>query len=43
MRQELETLKEAQSGHNPMDVSLTDNNSDLNSERAKKRSKKNVN
>ena len=25
MRQELEALKEAQSGHNPMDVSLTDN------------------
>ena len=25
MRQELEALKEAQSGPNPMDVSLTDN------------------
>ena len=34
MRQELEVLKEAQSGHNPMDVSLTDN-SDLNCERKK--------
>ena len=31
MRQELETLKEAQSGPNPMDVSLTDN-ADLNRE-----------
>ena len=25
MRQELEVLKEAQNGHNPMDLSLTDN------------------
>ena len=25
MHQELEALKEAQNGHNPMDVSLTDN------------------
>ena len=31
MHQELEALKEAQNGHNPMDVSLTDN-SDLNRE-----------
>ena len=34
MRQELEALKEAQSGPNPMDVSLTDN-VDLNCERDK--------
>ena len=34
MRQELEALKEAQSGPNPMDVSLTDN-ADLNCERDK--------
>ena len=34
MRQELEALKEAQSGPNPMDVSLTDN-TDLNCERDK--------
>ena len=34
MRQELEALKEAQSGPNPMDVSLTDN-ADLNRERDK--------
>ena len=34
MHQELETLKEAQNGHNPMDVSLMDN-SDLNHERKK--------
>ena len=34
MRQELESLKEAQSGPNPMDVSLTDN-ADLNHERDK--------
>ena len=34
MRQELETLKEAQSGPNPMDISLTDN-ADLNHERDK--------
>ena len=34
MRQELETLKEAQNGHNPMDVSLTDD-TDLNREREK--------
>ena len=34
MRQELEALKEAQNGHNPMDVSLTDN-TDLNCEREK--------
>ena len=34
MRQELETLKEAQSGPNPMDVSLTDN-VDLNREHDK--------
>ena len=34
MRQELEALKEAQSGPNPMDVSLTDN-ADLNHERDK--------
>ena len=34
MRQELEALKEAQNGHNPMDVSLTDN-TDLNREREK--------
>ena len=34
MRQELEALKEAQSGPNPMDVSLTDN-VDLNRERDK--------
>ena len=40
MRQELETLKEAQSSHNPMDVSLTDNNSDLNSECKKAEQKK---
>ena len=32
MRQELETLKEAQSGPNPMDFSVTDNE-DLNRER----------
>ena len=31
MHQELESLKEAQNGHNPMDVSLTDN-TDLNRE-----------
>ena len=34
MRQELEALKEAQSGPNPMDVSLTDN-ADLNCGRDK--------
>ena len=34
MCQELEALKEDQNGHNPMDVSLTDN-SDLNRERKK--------
>ena len=34
MRQELEALKEAQSGPNPMDISLTDN-TDLNLERDK--------
>ena len=34
MYQELEGLKEAQNGHNPMDVSLTDN-TDLNREREK--------
>ena len=34
MHQELESLKEAQSGPNPMDVSLTDN-ADLNRERDK--------
>ena len=34
MRQELEALKEAQSGHNPMDVSLMDN-IDINCERKK--------
>ena len=34
MCQELEALKEAQSGHNPMDVSLTDN-IDVNREREK--------
>ena len=34
MRQELEALKEAQSGPNPMDISLTDN-TDLNRERDK--------
>ena len=34
MHQELEALKEAQSGPNPMDVSLTDN-ADLNHERDK--------
>ena len=34
MRQELEALKEAQSGPNPMDISLTDN-ADLNRERDK--------
>ena len=34
MSQELESLKEAQSGPNPMDVSLTDN-ADLNRERDK--------
>ena len=34
MRQELEALKEAQSGPNPMDVSLTDY-TDLNCERDK--------
>ena len=34
MRQELEALKEAQNGHNPMDVSLTDN-TNLNHERKK--------
>ena len=34
MHQELEALKEAQNGHNPMDISLTDN-SDLNRERKK--------
>ena len=32
MRQELEALKEPQNGHNPMDVSLMNNNSDLNHE-----------
>ena len=31
MHQELEALKEAQNGHNPMDVSLTDN-TDVNCE-----------
>ena len=36
---ELEALKEAQSGHNPMDVSLMDN-SDLNREREKAELKK---
>ena len=35
LQQELEALKEAQNGHNPMDVSLMDNNSDLNRERKK--------
>ena len=35
MRQELESLKEVKNGHNPMDVSLTDNNNDLNLEREK--------
>ena len=34
MHQELEALKEAQNSHNPMDISLTDNNSDLNREKA---------
>ena len=34
MHQELEALKEAQSSHNPMDVSLTDN-IDVNRERKK--------
>ena len=34
MHQELEALKEAQNGHNPMDISLMDN-SDLNREREK--------
>ena len=34
MRQELEALKQAQSGPNPMDVSLTDN-ADLNRKRDK--------
>ena len=34
MRQELEALKEAQTGPNPMDISLTDN-ADLNRERDK--------
>ena len=34
MRQELEALKEAQSGPNPMDISLTDK-VDLNRERDK--------
>ena len=34
MHQELEALKEAQNGHNPMDISLTDN-TDLNREREK--------
>ena len=34
MHQELEALKEAQSGPNPMDISLTDN-ADLNHERDK--------
>ena len=34
MHQELEALKETQSGPNPMDVSLTDN-ADLNRERDK--------
>ena len=34
MHQELEALKEAQNGHNPMDVSLMDN-TDLNRERKK--------
>ena len=34
MCQELEALKEAQNGHNPMDVSVTDN-ADLNREREK--------
>ena len=34
MRQELEALKEAQSGPNPMDFSVTDNE-DLNRERDK--------
>ena len=34
MRQELEALKEAQNGHNPMDISLMDN-IDLNHEREK--------
>ena len=34
MHQELEALKEVQNGHNPMDISLTDN-TDLNRERKK--------
>ena len=34
MCQEMEALKEAQNGHNPMDISLTDN-TDLNRERKK--------
>ena len=34
MRQELEALKETQNGHNPMDISLTDN-TDLNREHEK--------
>ena len=34
MRQELEALKEAQNGHNPMDVNLTDN-TDINRDREK--------
>ena len=35
LRQELEALKESQNGPNPMDVSLTDNNDELNRERQK--------
>ena len=34
MHQELEALKEAQNGHNPMDISLTDN-TDANRKREK--------
>ena len=41
MRQELEVLKEAQNGPNPMDLSVTDN-ADLNRERVE-RNKKDVN
>ena len=35
LQQELEALKEVQNGHNPMDVSLTDTNNELNREREK--------
>ena len=35
LRQELEALKESQNGQNPMDVSLTDNNNELNWEHQK--------